>query len=105
MKTIHSVQEIPTCMSEDEAAEFWATHTMSEELLEASVIEDDDDDLPVRTKSVSISLRLDADLLTRIRKLAKYKHKGYQTVIKDFLVERAYEEEKKYERGQEHVEV
>jgi hypothetical protein len=42
MKVIHSIKEIPTQMSEDEAAFFWSTHKMSEELLEASMIEDDE---------------------------------------------------------------
>jgi hypothetical protein len=101
MKVIHSIKEIPTHMSEDEAADFWSTHKMSEELLEANMVEDDED-LPDRTRSISISLRLDADLLMRIRKLAKLKHKGYQSVIKDFIVERAYEEEKKYTQVAEH---
>lgn len=107
MKEIHSVKEIPSHMNEEEAAVFWSSHRMSKEFLEASIIEDEDNDLPVRTKSVSISLRLDEDLLTRIRKLARLKHKGYQSVIKDFLVERAYEEERKYESGskREHIEV
>jgi hypothetical protein len=107
MKIIHSEKEIPTGMSEDEAMDFWSKHRMSKELLEANIIEDDDNDLPVRTKSISISLRLDADLLTRIRRLARLKHKGYQSVIKDFLIERTYEEERKIEHShdREHVEV
>lgn len=40
MIIIKSIEEIPVNMSEDEAAEFWSTHTMSIELLEASIIED-----------------------------------------------------------------
>ncbi|WP_019914705.1 CopG family antitoxin [Paenibacillus sp. HW567] len=94
MKIITSRDEIPENMSEQEAAEFWSTHTMSEELLEASIIEDEDYDLPKR-KSVSISIRIDEDLLVRIRSIARQRKKGYQTLIKEFLIERTYEEEKK----------
>ncbi len=39
--------EIPADMTEEETAEFWEKHAMSEELLEKSFIpEDDEDDLP-----------------------------------------------------------
>lgn len=94
MKMITSRDQIPELMSDEEAAEFWSNHTLSDELLEASIIEEEDHDLPKR-KSATISIRLDEDLLQRIRTLAKLKNKGYQTLIKDFLIERTYEEEKK----------
>lgn len=94
MQIITSKDQIPPNMSESEAAEFWSTHTMSEELLEASIIEDEDHDLPKR-RSSTISIRIDEDLLIRIRNLARLKKKGYQTLIKEFLIERTYEEEKK----------
>lgn len=93
MKIITSRDEIPENMSESEAAEFWSTHTMSEALLEASIIEDDQE-LP-KKKSVPISIRIDEDLLQRIRSLANDRKKGYQTLMKEFLIERTYEEEKK----------
>jgi predicted DNA binding CopG/RHH family protein len=96
LKKIHSIDEIPKHMSEDEAAEFWGSHAMSEELLEASIL-DDQDDLPRRGGAKSISIRLDQDLLSRLQKMAKRKHMGYQTLMKQFLIERAYEEEKKEE--------
>lgn len=94
MKIITSRDQIPEHMSDAEAAEFWSNHTLSDELLEASIIEEEDHDLPKR-KSATISIRLDDDLLQRIRTLAKLRNKGYQTLIKDFLIERTYEEEKK----------
>lgn len=97
LKKIYSVDEIPQNMSEDETAEFWSTHAMSEELLDASILEDEDD-LPRRGGSKSISIRLDQDLLSRLQKVAKRKHIGYQTLMKHFLIERVYEEEKKQER-------
>jgi len=99
-KKNHSLEEIPRNMNEDETAEFWSTHAMSEELLEASILEDEDD-LPRRGGTKSISIRLEQDLLSRLQKMAKRKHIGYQTLMKHFLIERMYEEEKK----QEHEEV
>lgn len=97
LKKIYSKNEIPQNMSEDEAAEFWSTHAMSEELLESSILEDEDD-LPKRSTAKSISIRLDQDLLSRIQNVAKQKQIGYQTLMKYFLIERVYEEEKKLER-------
>ncbi len=94
MNIITSRDQIPEHMSDAEAAEFWSNHTLSDELLEASIIEEEDHNLPKR-KSATISIRLDDDLLQRIRTLAKLRNKGYQTLIKDFLIERTYEEEKK----------
>ncbi|ANS73191.1 hypothetical protein AWM70_00155 [Paenibacillus yonginensis] len=94
MKIITSQDQIPQGMSDSEAAEFWSKHTMSEELLEASIIEEEDHDLPKRQSS-TISIRMDDDLLLRIRNLARIRKKGYQTLIKEFLIERTYEEEKK----------
>jgi hypothetical protein len=41
-----------------------------------------------------ISLRLD-DVLGRLKSMARKKHKGYQTMLKEFVVERLYEEEKR----------
>lgn len=101
MKIITSRDQIPENMNDSEAAEFWSNHTMSEELLEASIVEEEDHDLPKR-KSATISIRIDEDLLLRIRTLARLRKKGYQTLIKEFLIERTYEEEKKIsllERG------
>lgn len=78
MKTFNKNDEIPAHMTEEEAAAFWATHTMSEELLESSVIKDD---LPRRSgRTKTISIRLEYDLLERIQEVAAKKHMGYQTL-------------------------
>jgi predicted DNA binding CopG/RHH family protein len=92
MKLITSKEEIPMNMTDEESADFWATHSMSEELLEASMSEDD---LPRRNgRTRTISIRLEHDLLERIQDVAAHKHMGYQTLMKQFLIERVYEEEK-----------
>lgn len=92
MKQITSKEEIPANMNDEDAADFWATHAMSSEFLEASTIEDD---LPRRNgRTKTISIRLEHDLLDRIQEVAAQKHMGYQTLMKQFLIERVYEEEK-----------
>lgn len=49
---IHDLNQIPDNMTEDEVAEFWDTHAMSEELLDATYIPEgeDDDELPTPRK-------------------------------------------------------
>ncbi|WP_420594414.1 hypothetical protein [Deinococcus sp.] len=46
-------------------------------------------------KSNPTSLRLSADLERRLRHLAALKGTSYQTLMKEFVLERVYEEEKR----------
>ena len=49
-----------------------------------------------RTKRTTpIAIRLDQFTLTRLKALAAARNTGYQTLLKEFLVERLYEEEKR----------
>ena len=92
---IHSPDEIPENMTEAEEAEFWSTHSLSEEFLEkAEPIPEHWLPTP-RPRTRPISLRLDDDVLVRLKYVAKKKNKGYQTLLKEFVVERLYEEEKR----------
>lgn len=77
---ITDVSQIPEFKSEAQKVVFWNTHAMSEELLEETHIEEDDEDF---------------DLLERLQKMAEIKNIPYQTLLKQFLVERVYEEEKR----------
>jgi hypothetical protein len=96
-------EDIPQFQSEADEAAFWATHDLAGALLEAMrpVAPEGDDDLPparatsvvARTKPVSV--RLDGDILRRLKALASLKHKGYQSLLKEFVVERLYEEERR----------
>ncbi len=95
MKEVQSSEEIPQFANEAEEAEFWATHSLSEALLARMEPLPEDVLPPTRPRTQPISLRLDSDVLERVRALAEMKHKGYQTLMKEFVVERLYEEEKR----------
>ncbi len=95
MKEIQSSEEIPRFSNEAEEAEFWATHSLSETFLSEMKPLPEDVLPPARPRTQPISLRLDSDILERVRALAETKHKGYQTLMKEFVVERLYEEEKR----------
>lgn len=91
-------EDIPQFQTEDEEHQFWSTHTLSDALLDEfqPVPEEGDGILPpARKASYPVSLRLDSDVLHRLRRLAARKHTGYQTLLKSFVLERLYEEEKR----------
>lgn len=95
MTIITDMNQIPAFKTEAEEADFWATHALDTSLMSA---ENGDDDLlpPVRpVKSNPVSLRLGVDLERRLRRLAELKGTTYQTLMKEFVLERVYEEEKR----------
>jgi hypothetical protein len=96
-------EDIPAFKNEDAERAFWATHDLAGALLEGMqpVPPEGDDWLPparsestyARTRPVSVGL--DADVLRRLKAVAAKKGKGYQTLLKEFIAERLYEEEKR----------
>lgn len=92
---ITDMSQIPAFATEAEEAEFWATHALAEHLLSAEHA--DSDLLPPKRprKSNPTSIRLGADLERRLRHLAELKGTSYQTLLKEFVLERVYEEEKR----------
>ena len=83
-------EDLPAGMSFEEARAFWDTHRPGEGLVgpppgRASR----------RKAATAIGLRLEADTVHRLRRLAEKKGTKYQTLLKQFVVERLYEEEKR----------
>ena len=93
MTTIHSLDEVPTFTSEAEEATFWATHELSDEIL--ARMEDVPEGVLARPRTKPIPVRFDEDTVRRLKVLAAKRHKGYQTLLKEFVVEHLYEEEKR----------
>ncbi len=93
MRTVHSWDEVPAFASEAEEAAFWATHELGDELLE-QMRPRADPKLP-RPRTRPIAIRFDESTLARVKDLARRRGKGYQTLVKEFVSERLYEEEKR----------
>ncbi len=93
MTLLRSLDQIPAFASEDEEHRFWQTHELADELWDAlpAVAEEE---LP-RPRTKPVPVRFDEDVLRRIKVLAAKRHTGYQTLLKQFVVERLYEEEKR----------
>ena len=94
-RKLKSLEEVPEFGSEAEEARFWAEHELGEPLLEAMAPPSEGLLPPPRPRTRAISLRLDEDLLRRLKAMARRKGKGYQTLLKEFVLERLYEEEKR----------
>jgi hypothetical protein len=91
-------EDIPAFANEEEEHRFWSTHELAGILLESMepVPEEGDDWLPpARPRSTPVLIRFNDDVIARAKVLAAKRHTGYQTLIKQFVVERLYEEEKR----------
>jgi predicted DNA binding CopG/RHH family protein len=87
MKTL---KEIPKFKNEQEEAEFWQTHDSTEYLDWSQAKQAIFPNLKPTTES--ISLRLPAPLLARIKELANEKDVPYQSLMKVYLSDRVTRE-------------
>ncbi len=83
MRAIARWEEVPIFDSEEAEANFWAENKPDLRLMEAAVANPTD-----ATGSVAISLRIDARMLARIKRLAQNRYLNYQSMIKQWLSER-----------------
>lgn len=95
MVPLRDPSEIPIFTSEAAERAFWDTHEITAEFLERAGPIPDAELPPVRPRTRPIAVRLDQDVLARLKHLAQKKGKGYQTLLKEFVLERLYEEEKR----------
>lgn len=95
LTVIHRLDEIPRFASEKEEAHYWDTHTFSDELWDQLEVPPESELPPVRPRTMPVAVRFDPEVIGRLKALAAKKHKGYQTLLKEFVVERLYEEEKR----------
>jgi len=83
MNAISSWDEVPLFDSEQAEADFWAESRMELRLMEASVAPSAE-----ISESVSITLRIDPRMLSRIKRLARSRYLNYQSMMKQWLSER-----------------
>lgn len=93
LTTVHKLEEIPDFGSEQQEAEFWDTHTMSDELWDS--LPGMEGELPTPGTPMGVSLSLNAELARRLRVLARRKGVSYLALARAFVAERLYEEEKR----------
>jgi predicted DNA binding CopG/RHH family protein len=96
---VYSLKDIPEFESEAEESAFWDNHTAAEGLISDPDTAELDRLVPPASPRTNrkrpVSLRLNEDTLARLKRLATKKHTNYQTLLKNFVNERLYEEEKR----------
>ena len=86
----NKIKPIPKFKNEDQERDFWATHDATDYFDTSHEITLDLSKLKPTTES--ISLRLPAYLLARIKELANAKDVPYQSLMKIFLAEKVKQE-------------
>jgi CopG antitoxin of type II toxin-antitoxin system len=92
---LRSPDEVPAFATEAEEAAFWDSHDFGAEFMAHAHGAEPNWLPPVQPGNRSISISFDADVLRRLRVLAQKKHKGYQSLVQEFVAERLFEEEQR----------
>ena len=92
-KPIDSPRDISAGLSDEERMAFLEEHGVSEYFLKNAQEAPEEERPRPRTKPVNI--RFDDFTLRRLKSLAERRNVGYQTLLKEFVTERLYEEERR----------
>ncbi|MDH4372541.1 MAG: hypothetical protein RLZZ582_1782 [Verrucomicrobiota bacterium] len=87
LQTIQSWDDVPLFDSEQAEADFWAENQVDQRLMESSATASSE-----QSESVTITLRMDPRMLSRIKRLARSRFLNYQSMIKQWLSERMEKE-------------
>ncbi len=83
MNAITTWEEVPLFDREEAEAAFWAENRIDLRLMDSSVAASNES-----MESVTITLRMDPRMLSRIKRLARSRYLNYQSMIKQWLSER-----------------
>ena len=88
--TISQCDQVPEFAGEVEEASFWEDAKLDVRLMEISILAGQ-----TAKESVTITLRMDPRMLSRVKYLARSRFLNYQSMIKQWLSERLEEEHNK----------
>jgi predicted DNA binding CopG/RHH family protein len=83
MHSFATWEEVPLFDSESAEAVFWLENRPELRLMESSVVAASE-----ATDSVTITLRIDPRMLSKIKRLARSRYLNYQSMMKQWLSER-----------------
>lgn len=83
MNAIANWEEVPIFESESAEAAYWLETRLGLRLMEGAVVANSE-----MSESVSITLRMDPRMLSRIKRLARSRYLNYQSMIKQWISER-----------------
>ena len=87
MNAITDWEEVPLFDRDEAEADFWSANRIDLRLMESSVAKASE-----ASESVSVTLRFDPRLLSKIKRLARSRFLNYQSMVKQFLSERVEHE-------------
>ena len=87
---IKNWEQVPEFAEEQEEYVFWRDAQLDVRLMESSVVSGS-----ANKESVTITLRMDPRMLSRIKWVARSRYLNYQSMIKQWLAERLEEENNK----------
>ena len=87
MRVFATWEEVPIFDSEDAEADFWSENRPDLRLMDSAVAGGSE-----VAESVTITLRIDPRMLSRIKRLARQRYLNYQSMIKQWLSERMEKE-------------
>lgn len=87
MNTLNNWEEVPLFDRDEAEAAFWAETKVDVRLMEQSATPSSDS-----ADSVTITLRIDPRMLSRIKRLARSRYLNYQSMMKQWLSERMEQE-------------
>jgi len=87
MNAISNWDEVPMFDREEAEAAFWAENRVDVRLMESSVAAASE-----MSDSVTMTLRIDPRMLSRIKRVARSRYLNYQSMIKQWLSERMEQE-------------
>ena len=89
MNQITDWEEVPQFDGEAAEATYWASTGVAPRLMELALAQSGEG-----IESVTISLRMDPRMLSKIKRLARSRYLGYQSMIKQWMSERLEQETK-----------
>ena len=89
MNQIRDWEEVPQFDGEAAEATYWASTGVAPRLMELALAQSGEG-----IESVTISLRMDPRMLSKIKRLARSRYLGYQSMIKQWMSERLEQETK-----------
>lgn len=87
MNPITSWEEVPLFDREEAEAAFWESNRVDLRLMESAVAAGNES-----SESVTITLRMDPRMLSRLKRLARSRYLNYQSMMKQWISERMEEE-------------
>lgn len=93
LQPVNSPEEVPEGLSDEDQIRFWETHEITEEFLAKAELASEDE--RPRSRTTPITVRFDDFTLGRLKDLAESRNVGYQTLLREFVLERLYEEERR----------